>query len=86
MCEHFSVRENEKPVRRGMPGRLFVLHGGTAVVLVAVLRPDLGCGRCDAGMCVAASASSVCGTAEFRQWPTACDYATVHIEQHPAAF
>lgn len=53
---------------------------------MAVLRPDLDCERCGLGMCVAASASSVGGTVSFRQWPTACDHATVHIEQHQAAF
>ena len=71
--------------RRRMPGSLSCCMG-TEVVLVAVLRPDLDCGRCSLGMCVVASASSVGGTVAFRQWPTACDHATVHIEQHPAAF
>lgn len=55
-------------------------------MLVAVLRSDLDCERCGLSMCVAASASSVGGTVSFRQWPTACDHATVHIEQHQAAF
>lgn len=55
-----------------------MLHGGAAVMLVAMLRPDLDRGRCvrglsgdgfrrgGLGVCVDASASSVGGTAAFR--------------------
>lgn len=80
-----------------MVGRAFVLHGGAAVVLVADVTlwsgPWAVCAACvcgfrrgGLGVRVDASASNVGGTVAFRQWPTVCDHATVHIEQHPAAF
>lgn len=59
-------------------GRAFVLHGGAAVMLVAILRPGLDRGRCvrglpgdgfrrgGLGVCVDASASGAGGTAAFK--------------------
>lgn len=78
MCEHFSMRENKKACPAWDAGRAFVLHGGAAVMLVAMLRPGLDCGWCvrglpgdgfrrgGLGVCVDASASSVGGTVAFR--------------------
>ncbi len=78
MCEHFSMRENKKACPAWDAGRAFVLHGGAAVMLVAMLRPDLNRGRCvrglagdgfrrgGLGVCVDASASSAGGTAAFK--------------------
>lgn len=78
MCEHFSMRENKKACPAWDAGRAFVLHGGAAVMLVAMLRPGLDRGRCvrglpgdgfrrgGLGVCVDASASSVGGTVAIR--------------------